>query len=377
MVYQCHVSPCALFVGYCLVAGDLLLAHLHLQVVVGSDTQLDGIVVVALAEEHCILCLVGQYPHLYGEILLVPVTCKLGGETVVHSVEIYRYGMVGLRTVAYASYLEVVVGEVTLGDGLIEVEAYLIVDGEHPVGRLCATEETWVVHILHAGVYLRYLLVFYIVDHAGTYGTQVIVLVLQVVEHPLVLDGTCIGREYHLGILSVGDSLVIQSLVVVVAHQCGPVVVRCRCRLILQHDTMEVVVVHVESVEHHLHVMLLHALLLYGRQLGVVGPVVRRLRDIHIRSRWYVVYREHHIVHDVVEEVGGIRLALRLQLESQVVIVHYCTLVYFECLYQSLSGRHEKCTSVAYGRTVHNELCTIGVRCIVHHEVVPAVLLSL
>ena len=158
-------------------------------------------------------------------------------------------------------------------------------------------------------------------------------LVLQVVEHPLVLDGTCIGREYHLGILSVGDSLVIQCLVVVVAHQCGPVVVRCRCRLILQHDAVEVVVIHVESVEYHLHVVLLYAFDIDCGQLGVVGPVVRRLRDIYIRSRRYVVYREHHIVHDVVEEIGGVRLALRLQFESQVIVVHYRTLAHLECLH--------------------------------------------
>ena len=202
-------------------------------------------------------------------------------------------------------------------------------------------------------------------------------LILQVIEHPLVLDGTCIGREYHLGILSVGDCLVIQFLIVVVVHQCRPVVVRCRCRFILQLDAVEVVVVHIESIEYHLHVMLLHALLLYGRQLGVVGPVLRGFRDIYIRSRRYEVYREDYIIKDIIEEIGGVRLTLRLQLQSQVIIVHHRTLAHLQCLHQRLTGRHEECTSVADGRTVHDELCSIGVRCIVHHEVVPAVLLSL
>ena len=57
--------------------------------------------------------------------------------------------MVGLRTVAYAGHLEIVVGEVSFSNCFVEVEAYLIIDGEHSVGWLCATEETRVVHILH------------------------------------------------------------------------------------------------------------------------------------------------------------------------------------------------------------------------------------
>ena len=190
--------------------------------------------------------------------------------------------MVGLCSVADARYREVVVGEQSVGYRLVEREHHLVVNGEHAVRRLSATEEARIIHILDAAVYGRIVKYLLIVDHARTYGAQVVTLILQIVKEPAILDGAGVCRLYHLGVHAVGQCLIIESLVVIVAHERGPGVVAARRRLILKHDAMEVVIVDIESVNHYVHVMLLHAVHLCRWQLGVVRPVVGRLFQVHV-----------------------------------------------------------------------------------------------
>ena len=177
-------------------------------------------------------------------------------------------------------------------------------------------------------MYGRIVIYLLIVDHARTHRAQVVTLILLVVHEPAILDGARIRRLYHLRVHSVLHSLVVESLVVIVAHERRPVIVAARRRLILKHDAVEVVIVHVEAVNHHVHVMLLHTVHLRRRQLRVVRPVVRRLLQAHVRSRRREVYAERHVVIDVALEVGRVTLTLRLQHQSEVVIVHHRTLAH-------------------------------------------------
>ena len=284
VIYESHVCPCALLIVERLVADDGLVSHLHLQAVVACGCKFDGAVGVALAEEHSVLRLVCKCPHLDGEVLAAPVALEFRHEFVVLTVEAYAYAMVGLCSVADARYREVVVGEQSVGYRLVEREHHLVVNGEHAVRRLCATEEARIIHILDAAVYGRIVKYLLIVDHARTHCAQVVTLILQVVKEPAILDGAGVCRLYHLGVHAVGQRLIIEGLVVIVAHERGPVVVAARRRLILKHDAMEVVIVHIKSVNHYVHVMLLHAVHLCRWQLGVVRPVVGRLLQVHVCS---------------------------------------------------------------------------------------------
>ena len=127
VVGHCHVSPSALVVGNLLVADDGLVAHFHFEAIVGGDAQFNSAVGCALAEQNCILWLVGKNPHFHGERLVVPVAVELGGEHVVFAVETNRNRVVGLRAVANAGHLKVVVGEQAFGNSFVEVEANFVV----------------------------------------------------------------------------------------------------------------------------------------------------------------------------------------------------------------------------------------------------------
>ena len=67
------MGPSALVVAESLFAYRFLVTHLHAQVVVGSDTELDSAVGVALTEDNRVLRTVGKYPRFYGQRLVVPV----------------------------------------------------------------------------------------------------------------------------------------------------------------------------------------------------------------------------------------------------------------------------------------------------------------
>ena len=76
IIYKSHVCPCALLVVERLVADDGLVSHLHLQAVVARRCKLYRTVGVALTEEYGVLRLVGEGPHLDGEILAAPVALE-------------------------------------------------------------------------------------------------------------------------------------------------------------------------------------------------------------------------------------------------------------------------------------------------------------
>ena len=285
--------------------------------------------------------------------------------------------MVGLCAVAYTCHREVVVGEESVGYRLVERQLHLVVHGEHAVRGLRTTEESRVVHILYAAVYGRIVINLRVVYHARTYGAQVVALILQVVHKPAILDGAGVCSLYHLGVHAVLHSLVVESLVVVVAHERCPVVVAARRRLILKHDAMEVVVVHIESVNHYVHVMLLYAVHLRRWQLGVVCPVVGRLLQVHVRSRGREVYAERHVVIYFILEVGGVALTLRLQHQSKIVVVHHRTLAHFECLGKCSTSRYEQCSAVTYRCTIDEQLCSVRIAAVVDYKVIPVVVLRL
>ena len=140
IIYKSHVCPCALLVVERLVADDGLISHLHLQAVVARRCKLYRTVGIALTEEYGVLCLVGEGPHLDGEVLATPVALELRHEFVVLSVKTYAYAMVGLCAVAYARYREVVVGEQSVGYRLVECELHLVVDRQYTISWLSATE---------------------------------------------------------------------------------------------------------------------------------------------------------------------------------------------------------------------------------------------
>ena len=140
VIYESHVCPCTLLVVERLVADDGLISHLHLQAVVARRCKFDRAVGVALAEEHSVLCLVGEGPHLYSEVLATPVALELRHEFVVLSVKTYAYAMVGLCAVAYTCHREVVVGEESVGYRLVECELHLVVDRQYTISWLSATE---------------------------------------------------------------------------------------------------------------------------------------------------------------------------------------------------------------------------------------------
>ena len=323
VIYESHVCPCTLFVIERTVTDNGLVSHLHLQAVVACRCKFDRTVGIALTEEYCILRFVCKSPHFYCQVLAAPIALELRNKFVVLSVKTYAYTMVGLCAVAYARYREVVVGEQSFGYRLVECELHLIVDSEHAVGRLCATEEARIIHILDTAVYGRIVIYLLIVNHACTYSAQVVTLILLVVHKPAIFDCTGISSLDHLCIHTILHSLVEEGLVVVVAHERCPVVVAARRRLILKHDAMEVVVVHIESVNHYVHVMLLHAVHLRCCQLGVVCPVVGRLLQTHACGRRSEVNAERHVVIYIVLEVGGVALTLRLKHQSEVVVVHH------------------------------------------------------
>ena len=377
VIYESHVCPCALIIVERLVADDGLLSHLHLQAVVARRRKFYRAVGVALTEEHSVLCLVGKCPHLDGEVLAAPVALEFRHEHVVLSVQTHAYAMVSLCAVAYARYREVVVGEESVRYRLVEPEHHLVVHGEHAVRRLRAAEEARVIHILYARVHGRIVINLLIVYHARTHRAQVVTLILLVVHEPAILDVARVCRLYHLRVHAVLHSLVVESLVVIVAHERRPVVVAARRRLILQHDAVEVVIVHVEAVNHHVHVMLLHAVHLRRRQLRVVRPVVRRLLQLHVRSRGREVYAERHVVVDVALEVSRVTLTLRLQHQSEVVVVHHRTLAHLKRLRKRSPCRHEQCPAVADRCAVDEQLRSVRIAAVVDYEVIPVVVLRL
>ena len=140
---------------------------------------------------------------------------------------------------------------------------------------------------------------------------------------------------------------------------------------------MEVVVVHVEAVNHYVHVMLLHAVHLCRCQLGVVCPVVGRLLQAHACGRRSEVNAERHVVIDVALEISGITLTLRLKHQSEIVIVHHRTLAHLERLRKRSACRHEQCSAVADRCAVDEQLCSVRIAGIVNNEVIPIVVLRL
>ena len=226
---------------------------------------------------------------------------------------------------------------------------------------------------MHVGIVEHFLVVY----HARTYGAHVVALILHVVHKPAVLDCSGVGCLYHFGCHAVLQCLVVERLIVVVAHERRPVIVAARRRLVLQHDTVEVVVVHVESVNHHIHVVLLQSVHFGCRQLGVVCPVVRRLLQTHVGCRRSEVYAECHVVVYLVLEVGGVTLTLRLKHQSEVVVVHHRTLAHFECLGKCSACRYEQCSAVADRCAVDEQLCSVRIAGIVNNEVIPIVVLRL
>ena len=201
--------------------------------------------------------------------------------------------MVGLGAVSDARNREVVVGEQALGNRLVEVKPDFVVHSEHTVGRLCAAEQTRVVHILDTAVYLRIVEnLAQAVNEACAHGTQIVALVGKVVHKQAVFDGAIIVSIDERCILVVGDGLVVVFLIIIVAHQCNPFFVRARRRLVLEYNAAEIVVVNIETVEFHIHVVLLEAVHLGCGQLGVICPAVGRAFHIHIGSRWGEVYAE-------------------------------------------------------------------------------------
>ena len=226
-------------------------------------------------------------------------------------------------------------------------------------------------------MYGRIVVYLFIVDHARTYSAQVVTLILLVVHKPAILDSTGISSLDHLCIHTILHCLVEESLVVVVAHERCPVVVAARRRLILKHDAMEVVIVHIESVNHYVHVMLLHAVHLRCCQLGVVCPVVGRLLQVHVSSRGSEVYAERHVVIYFILEVGGVTLTLRLKHQSEIVVVHHRTLAHLECLGECSACRYEQCSAVADRCAIDEQLCSVRIAGIVNNEVIPVVVLRL
>ena len=199
-----HMSPCALVVIELLVADNGLVAHFHAEAVVGSDAKFDGVVGCALAEEHCILLLVGKHPHFHGERLVVPIAVEFGGEHVVFTVESNRNRVVGLGTVANAGHLEVVVGEQAFGNGFVEVQTNLVVHCEHAVGRLCAAKQARIIHVLDAAVNSRVVVILIIANHTCAHCAEVVALVGQVVHKQLVSDCAQIFRVNHFGVHVLG-----------------------------------------------------------------------------------------------------------------------------------------------------------------------------
>ena len=334
VVGHCHVSPSALVVGNLLVADDGLVAHFHFEAIVGGDAQFNSAVGCALAEENCILWLVGKNPHFHGERFVVPVAVELGGEHVVFAVETNRNRVVGLCAVANAGHLKVVVGEQAFGNGFVEVQANFVVHSEHAVGRLCAAEQARVIHILDAAVNSRVVINLRDAILACAHSAEVVALVGQVVHKQLVSDCARFRRVNHLGVLIFCKSFVIWNRVVIEALQRNPVFVGTCCRFVLQHYALEVVVVHVEFVERNFHVVLGVSVHFFGRQLGVVGPVVRWGLNVHVGSRRCEADLQYHVINNVIEEVGWVALTLRLQCQAQAIVGHRLAFAHFQSLFE-------------------------------------------
>ena len=278
--------------------------------VVFGHTEAQGFVARAMTEDNRILGFGHVNPCLYCDVLATEAALQFAAERVA-SVGFYGYGMCRLRTVSDTGYFKVVFAQITGGNRFVECNLDIIVDGQDTVGRLRSSEQAWAVHVFHPRTDFGEILHFRIVDVTYRYGAKVVRLVGHVVQEPLVADGSAVFGLNHLGVQSGFDSLVIVFLIVEVVHQRHPVFVRSTARLIHQADALEVVVIHIKVCDFHIHVMYrLVVFILFGRQLGVVCPVVARCLHCHVRTSWSEVYAESYGVGHSREV--GCRVALAL-----------------------------------------------------------------
>ena len=177
--------------------------------VIRCDTEFQCLIHISLTEESRLARFIRQYPHFHGDVLTVPIAFELRGEEVILSVQADRYGVVGLCAVTNARHFEIVVRQISFGYLLIEVEPDVIIDGQHAVCRLCAAEESRIIHIFDTAVYLRHVLHLHIIYKTDTHCTDIVVLVLHIIQHPLVFDCSGISGIYHFGIQTVCYRLIV------------------------------------------------------------------------------------------------------------------------------------------------------------------------
>ena len=278
------MAPAASLEWNRVVTSVLQVAHLSCQVLVGCYSQLHALVDVSMREECRILVAVlAPSPNLHGYVLRAHVLVELCSQVIVLAVECYACCVIGLRTVSYACHLEVVQSQESVGDSLVEVQSCVILYCQDSVGWLSAAEEAWTVCVLdtrhdvgnHSRCSCR-------IDRTNADCTEVISLVHLVVHEHLVVDAASVALSYHIHVLAFGTVMLHDGVISVEVHNRRPVLVALCRSLSLQLDVAESVVVDIEVVEHHVHVLLWSHVHCHCVQTSVIYPLIGWLSDSHV-----------------------------------------------------------------------------------------------
>ena len=221
------------------------------------------------------------------------------------------------------------------------------------------------------------VVILYIVNHTCAHSSDIVTLVGQMIHKEAIVNYSAIFRINHLRIHAFIECGIIRCWVVVIAHQCNPILIRIRSWLVLQHYAMETIVIDVKAIDFHIHIMLIQAIDFSSRQLGVVGPIFGRTFHSYISSRRNEMNTYSDSIHNIIKRVGWVALALRLKWEFESVVVQYLAFAHFHCLWESRAAwNHErKATRSANWSAIYKHLSAILVAFCIKSKVVPSIFL--
>ena len=250
---------------------DVILQFSEQTVVVGL-TETEGTASLRIIIEEGVRCIriLGTNQHIHGERFISDRAQHFGfsvGVLRINEVERDTGGDTGLVGIAYE--LEVIILiEVVTGDGFVEPKQQVIAYAQDGVSRQCLAE------------YARYTRIFYTALNRGCAGDEAIAVTTEGYCSQVVLLLHRVALAVETDVLNttaidhrlVARSGIIEAVVCIVRAEVHPVIVAMGSEFVLELNMVEVLIVHIKSVDDDRHVPTRRVL----RRERIHDPVVMR-----------------------------------------------------------------------------------------------------
>ena len=185
-------------------------------------------------------------------------------------------------------------------------------------------------------------------------GTQVVFLLDRVVLaiETIVLYLTVLNHLLRAGRRPV------EAVVSEVRAEVDPGVIGLSCLFVLQFDMVEVIIVHIKSVDTNRHVVALFV----TRREGIQYPLVGRHGDIHRTGNGHIVYGQARLL------IGGKRHTLGFENEANIFVVVRLSRLHLDGLNDRLVAVEDELPSVAQRHSVHTDLGAIRIGSVIESE---------